>query len=207
MSAPERLRPDRMRAALRSVTIGREMIVLEEIGSTNDAIANLAKEGAAEGVVIFAEHQTAGRGQRGNRWSSPAGKGLCFSVLLRPEIEVKDSAQLTTWAAHNVADTISEVCQLDPIVKLPNDVYVNGRKVAGVLVEMKAQSRTPHLAILGVGLNVNESIGDFPPELRERATSLAIATGRKFDRDQLAIQLLRNLDRTYREVATPQLRP
>jgi BirA family biotin operon repressor/biotin-[acetyl-CoA-carboxylase] ligase len=106
-----------------------------------------------------------------------------------------------------VASTISEACQLDPIVKLPNDVYVNGRKVAGVLVEMKAQPRTPHLAILGVGLNVNESIGDFPPELRERATSLAIATGRKFDRDQLAIELLRNLDRTYRAVATPQLRP
>ena len=196
----DRLRSDRINGALGAVTIGREIVVLEQIGSTNDAIHELAKNDAPEGLVIFAEHQTAGRGQRGNFWVSSERKGLSFSVLLRPGIAVEDSGLITIWAANTVVSTISSSCQVDVSVKSPNDVYIAERKVAGVLVEMKAQPGAPHFAILGVGLNVNQNFSDFPTELQDRATSLAIATGRTYDRNELAIALLHNLDRTYRQI-------
>jgi BirA family biotin operon repressor/biotin-[acetyl-CoA-carboxylase] ligase len=155
-------------------------------------------------LVLFAEHQTAGRGQRGNRWESAAGKGLWFSILLRPKIQINDSGQLTIWAIETVSDVIRTQFSLEPAIKLPNDVQLSGRKVAGVLVEMRAQEKAPHLAVVGIGINVNQSLEDFPPELQSRAISLAMALGRPVDRRQLAVALLRYLDRTYRERFTDE---
>jgi BirA family biotin operon repressor/biotin-[acetyl-CoA-carboxylase] ligase len=202
MSAADPLRSDRLRAALGSVTIGREILVLEEVGSTNDVVAEMAKNDRPEGLVVFAEHQTAGRGQRGNAWASSACHGLWFSILLRPRIAVADSASLTTWAAETVASTVTASCMVKATVKPPNDVYLDRKKVAGILVEMRAQSNAPHLAILGIGLNVNQALADFPTELQDRATSLALVTNRQHDRNTLAISLLRNLDQTYRDVVS-----
>lgn len=188
-----------MRAALGDCVIGREIVVLEETTSTNDSILQMITTTTAEGLVVFAEHQTAGRGQRGNRWESAPQKGLWFSILLRPRIDIDKSARLTTWAAETVARAIQEQCSLGATVKSPNDVQIDGRKVAGVLVEMRAQKNAPHIAIAGIGVNVNHAAADFPEELRARATSLAIALDRQVDREQFATALLRNLDRTYAE--------
>jgi len=202
MSGPDRLQSDRLRADLGQVTtIGSEIVVLEETESTNDAVRDMAAKGCPEGLVVFAEYQTAGRGQRENRWVSAPGKALCFSVLLRPELPIEDSARLTQWAAETVAATIQSSCGIEAVIKSPNDIYVRGRKVAGVLVEMKAQPRAAHLAVLGIGLNVNQAVEDFPLELRERATSLAIVTGSRQDRHPLAVALLRDLDQTYQRIA------
>jgi BirA family biotin operon repressor/biotin-[acetyl-CoA-carboxylase] ligase len=195
--SPDRLQPDRLRAALGGITIGSEIVVLEKTDSTNDVIVEMAKDGRPEGLVVFAEHQTAGRGQRGNKWESAAYLGLFLSILLRPEIAVGDSARLTAWAARIVATTLATTFSLAAEVNPPNDIYVLGRKVAGVLVEMRAQPRAPHIAILGIGINVNQTICDFSGELRERATSIALATGAIQDRSELAIALLKNLDRSY----------
>ena len=189
---------DELQANLGRTIIGHEIIVLEQTGSTNDAILQVARV-SKEGLVLFAEQQTAGRGQRGNRWESPARKGLWFSILLRPKIDVHQAERLTAWAAGVVADTIQEEFSLEPAIKLPNDIQIDGRKVAGVLVEMRAQERAPHLAIAGIGINVNQSLQDFPEKLRDRAISLAVALGREVDRQKFAIAVLRNLDRTYRE--------
>jgi BirA family biotin operon repressor/biotin-[acetyl-CoA-carboxylase] ligase len=197
MSPPDRLQPDRLRAALGGITIGSEIVVLEKTASTNDVIMEMAKDGRPEGLVVFAEHQTAGRGQRGNEWESAAYLGLWLSILLRPEIAVEDSARLTTWAARIVATTLATAFSLAAEVEPPNDIYILGRKVAGVLVEMRAQPRAPHIAILGIGINVNQTMSDFSGELRDRATSLALATGSIQDRTELAIALLKNLDRSY----------
>src|SRR5438309_6269823 len=180
-------------------TIGQRIIVLEQTGSTNDAILQVATANSKEGLVLFAEHQTAGRGQRGNRWESAAGKGLWFSILLRPKIQINDSGRLTIWAIETISDVIRTEFSLEPTIKLPNDVQLYGRKVAGVLVEMRAQEKAPHLAIVGIGINVNQSLEDFPPELQGRAISLAMALHRPVDRQQLAVAILRNLNRTYRE--------
>jgi BirA family transcriptional regulator, biotin operon repressor / biotin---[acetyl-CoA-carboxylase] ligase len=204
----DRLIADQLQAALPFAFIGRKIVVLEQTGSTNDAILEIASpQGAAvstppppvdEGLVLFAEHQSAGRGQRENRWESTAGKGLWFSILLRPEIQLSDSGRLTIWAIEAISDAIRTEVGLEPAIKLPNDVQLNGQKVAGVLVEMRAQDKAPHLAVVGIGINVNQCRDDFPTELQDRAISLAMALGRQVDRQNLAVALLRNLDLTYR---------
>jgi BirA family biotin operon repressor/biotin-[acetyl-CoA-carboxylase] ligase len=205
----DRLIADQLQAALPCSIIGREIIVLEQTGSTNDAILQVASPHRVavpappslidEGLVLFAEHQTAGRGQRGNRWESTAGKGLWFSILLRPEVQLSDSGGLTIWAIEAISDVILIEFGLEPAIKLPNDVQLNGHKVAGVLVEMRAQNKAPHLAVVGIGINVNQCHDDFPAELQDRAISLAMALGRQVDRQNFAVALLRNLDLTYRE--------
>jgi len=196
---PEGLIAEQLQADLASGVIGREVIVLDQAGSTNDAILQIANANSKEGLVVFAEHQTAGRGQRGNRWESAAGKGLWFSILLRPRIDLASSPQLTAWAAEAVSNAIQNEFSLTPAIKLPNDVQIDGGKVAGVLVEMRAQQNAPHLAIAGIGVNVNQSREDFPRELQSRAISLAIVLGKQINRQSFAVALLRKLDRTYCE--------
>jgi BirA family biotin operon repressor/biotin-[acetyl-CoA-carboxylase] ligase len=194
---------DQLETALPGAIIGREIIVLERTSSTNDAIARVASaDGLAlksDGLVLFAEHQTDGRGQRGNRWESAVGKGLWFSILLRPGIQLSDSGRLRIWAIEAISDVIRTRFDLEPAVKLPNDVQLNGRKVSGVLVEMRAQDKAPHLAVVGIGINVNQCPADFPVELQDTAISLAMALGRQVDRQNFALALLRKLDVTYRK--------
>jgi len=194
MLVADRLSAQKLRAELGPCTIGREILVLEQTTSTNDVVLQMANAGAPEGIVVFAEHQSTGRGQRGNTWESAAGKGLCFSVLLRPKIAISDPVQLARRTAQIVATTIQSEFHLSATVKLPNDIYIENRKVAGVLVEMRAQPKAPHLAVLGIGVNVNQMSHDFSEELRDRATSLAIARRGPIDRSTFAIALLRNLD-------------
>src|SRR5206468_7855721 len=174
----DRLIADQLQAALPCSIIGREIIVLEQTGSTNDAIWRVASTDGlpsiSEGLVVFAEHQTDGRGQRGNRWESAARKGLCFSILLRPEILLSEWGRLTIWAIEAISDVVRTEVGLEPAIKLPNDVQINGRKVAGVLVEMRAQNNAPHLAVVGIGINVNQCREDFPTKLQDSALSLAI---------------------------------
>src|SRR5256886_10043024 len=148
----DRLIADQLQAALPCSIIGRENIVLEQTGSTNDAISRVASTDGLpsilEGLVVFAEHQTDGRGQRGNRWESTAGKGLWFSILLRPEILLSNSGRLTIWAMEAISDVIRSEFGLEPAIKLPNDVQLDEHKLAGVLVEMRAQDKAPHLAVV-----------------------------------------------------------
>ena len=200
----DRLIADELQAHSARATIGRQIIVLEQTSSTNDAILQVATANSNQGLVLFAEHQTAGRGQRGNRWESAAGKGLWFSILLRPGIQIDESGRLTIWAIETVSDVIRNEFSLEPAIKLPNDVQISGRKVAGVLVEMRAQEKAPHLAVVGIGINVNQSMEDFPPELQDSAISLAMALHRPVDRRQFAVAVLRYLDRTYRERFTDE---
>ena len=199
MLAADRLSGPKLRAGLGHATIGREIIVLDETTSTNDVVLQMANGGAPEGLVVFAEHQTAGRGQRGNIWESAAGKGLLCSILLRPKVALQDSARLVDWAVKGIAWTVESACLRKVTIKSPNDIYIDGRKVAGVLVEMRAQPGAPHLAVAGIGVNVNQTPSHFPEELRDCATSLAIVLGGQVDRNALAIALLRSLDHLYRE--------
>jgi BirA family biotin operon repressor/biotin-[acetyl-CoA-carboxylase] ligase len=195
----DRLVAERMQADLGTMDIGREIIVRQQTGSTNDAILQTLAPDSTEGLVLFAEHQTAGRGQRGNRWESAGGKGLWFSILLRPGIDISSSPQLTIWAAEAILGVIQTEFAIKPTIKLPNDVQIGGRKVAGVLLEMRAQEKAPHVAIVGIGINVNHRLQDFPEQLQSRAISLAMALGRQIDRQKFAVTLLRNLDWSYRE--------
>jgi BirA family biotin operon repressor/biotin-[acetyl-CoA-carboxylase] ligase len=199
----DRLIADQLQAELGGTVIGREVVVLEKTTSTNDAILRLATGHADEGLAVFAEHQTAGRGQRGNRWESPAYKGLWFSLLLRPKIGIAQSVRITTWATQTIANTIASEFSLVATIKSPNDIYLSGQKVAGVLVEMRAQEKAAHLAIVGIGINVNQSREEFPEALQGQAISLATALHRQVDRPKFALVLLRNLDRSYRDLFAP----
>ena len=194
------LRLEEIRDAMLDRLIGREIQLLETTRSTNDAILGSITKETAAGLVVFAETQTAGRGQRGNVWESAARKGLWFSVLLRPQISLTDSMQLTSWAAACVCQTLLQF-GVEAIRKAPNDILVGDRKIAGVLIEMRAQPQGPHLAIVGIGVNVNQLPQDFSRAVRVRATSFAIIRGCAVDRTEVAISLLRRLDDTYRRYA------
>lgn len=200
MSPPDALDAERLRAAVGHQHIGHTLVFLEATTSTNDAVGQL-EPSSCEGVVVFAEQQTAGRGQYGRRWESVAGKGLMFSILLRPRVSVGESARLTDFLARTLAAVINEELGLDPSIKPPNDVYVSGRKVAGVLVEMRVNAQGDYYAIAGIGINVNHVPTDFPPELQMTAGSLGCASGKPIDRTDLTIALLRRLDRDYAAAA------
>jgi BirA family biotin operon repressor/biotin-[acetyl-CoA-carboxylase] ligase len=196
MSLAEALDAHALQFALGDQLIGKRVVTLEEATSTNDVVAQLAPN-SGEGLVVIAERQTAGRGQYGRRWESAAGRGLWLSVLLRPDIPIGDSSKLTDLLALAVAETINENLHLAASIKPPNDVYIGGRKVAGVLVEMRVESDGRYCAIAGIGINVNHSPDDFPSELRESAGSLAIGAGAPVDRAGFLIALLRTLEHDY----------
>ena len=164
--------------------------VLEETGSSNDELLQM-EGGAPAGTIIFAESQTAGRGQFQRPWASASGLGLWFSLLLRLVISDATIPSLSTFASISVVETLVELGITGACIKNPNDVLVGGSKIAGILVETRT-GKFP-FAVVGIGFNVNHARDDFPPELRESATSLAILSGVQWDRNELAARILKNL--------------
>jgi BirA family biotin operon repressor/biotin-[acetyl-CoA-carboxylase] ligase len=185
----DRLSATELRAALEN-----EIVIVDETESTNDLVWKAFERGAGKGFVVFAEHQTKGRGQYGRRWESAPYLGLWFSILLRPSLTLPDSPRLTSMLAERVAAAIAEETGCDPTIKSPNDIYISGRKVAGVLVEGRTAGDGNYVAVAGIGINVNQALEDFPEELRGTAGSLAMATGEKISREKLAIALLQRLN-------------
>lgn len=204
LGAPDLLHGDDLLARLGpGHLIGREIRVFRETTSTSDVVERLAQDGLAEGVVVFAEAQTAGRGRLGRRWISPPGKGLWFSVLLRPPLRPPETTRLTLAAAVAVARAVRAQTGLAPEVKWPNDLLLRGRKFAGILTELSGEQDRVRHVVLGVGLDVNLVAADLPPELRRLATSLRLELGRPLPRADLAVAVLRELDAVYAQVATP----
>lgn len=195
----ESIDPSQIRARLRDeIGVARaeafDLRTVAETGSTNDDVAALGGSGA-EGLVLFAESQTAGRGRRGDAWLSPPGVNLLFSLLLRPE------APLATWVRiphlagvaicrgiESALPDLPEPLQL----KWPNDLYLDGRKLGGILIESRSGSRADDLpfAVLGVGINVNLPSAQFPEALRSIATSLTDHLGRVLNRSEIAASIL-----------------
>lgn len=200
----DRLVAEELRAALQASGVEREIVVVDEAGSTNDLVWEAADRGVVEGFTVFAERQTAGRGQYGRRWESAAGQGLWFSVLLRPAITLSESPRLTLLLANAIAIAITEEIGCGTSIKPPNDIYVAGKKVAGILVEGRTASDGSYVAVAGIGVNVNQTLDDFPEELRASAGSLAMATGKKIARGKLAIALLRKLEKKAQGAAVFQ---
>jgi len=194
MSEPsDRLIAADLSAALEGSRVGNEIVVVEEAESTNDLVWKAVERGVPEGFVVFAERQTKGRGQYGRRWESAPYLGLWFSVLLRPALTLAESPKLTVQLAEAVAATIADETGCAPTIKWPNDIYLAGRKVGGVLVEGRVAIDGRYVAVAGIGINVNQASEDFPDELRDTAGSLAMATGKKISRSKLAIALLRKV--------------
>ncbi|MDP9232233.1 MAG: biotin--[acetyl-CoA-carboxylase] ligase [Actinomycetota bacterium] len=181
--APEAVRP-RLRGRF-----GREYAYVESTPSTQ----LLLGPGAPEGAVAVADEQTAGRGRLGRRWLAPAGTSLLCSIQLHPQVPPERLPDLTGIAARACAEAIAAVTGLEPELKFPNDLLVDGRKVAGILAEAR-EGRV----VLGVGINVNVPESGLPTEVDRPATSLLVETGREVDRAELLVELLERLERRYK---------
>ena len=197
-STPDVLHGDDLMALLEpDMVIGRDIRVFQETTSTNDVADKLGRDGVKEGVVVFAESQTKGRGRLGRSWVSSQGKGLWFSVLLRPALSPQAATQLTIASATALARALKQTAGVPCEIKWPNDILVKERKLCGILTEMTAEVDKIHYIVLGIGVNVNFAAADFPADLNDIATSLALETGRTFQRAEVAAAILRELNRDY----------
>lgn len=169
--------------------IGREIIVYRETASTNDIVQHLGESRCAEGIVVFAETQTAGRGRQGRVWHSSEGKGLWFSILLRPPADYFQNGLLTKLTAVALAQ------ELGAKIKEPNDIFIHDKKVAGILME--ARNGPNGFCALGIGLNVSQTEDDFADAIQSTATSLQLAGVPIESREALAARILSALNALY----------
>lgn len=205
VNSPDVLHADDLLARLgKAKVVGRDIQVFQQTSSTNDVIEKLARGGVKEGVVVFAESQSKGRGRLGRKWISPAGKGLWFSVLLRPNLRPQETTQLTVAAATATLRAIRSQTGLRPEIKWPNDILIQGRKACGILTELNAELDQVKYIILGIGVDVNLSASEFPAEVRKIATSLKIESGKPVSRAELATAILRELDLDYHRICCGQ---
>ncbi|MEN9797598.1 MAG: BirA bifunctional protein [Pseudomonadota bacterium] len=191
---PDRLTALELSPLLSTHELGRTLHYREEIPSTNELAYRLAQEGAFHGEVVVCERQTAGRGRRGRGWLSPPGLNLAFSAILRPELPPQRAPELTLVAAVGLAEALRGAGAPGAAIKWPNDVQVEGKKVAGILTELSAEADRVHFVVLGMGVNLNLSAQDFPEELRATATSLMLARGSRVPRALFTASLLSHLE-------------
>lgn len=211
MSRDDRLDPDSIRANLRTKRIGRQVLVFDRTSSTNDIAAEYARNPDNDGLVVFAEEQSAGRGRTGATWRSGHGESLLFSIAL---VDCGISNELLSLTcAVGVAEGIGRVGGRAATIKWPNDVLLDGKKVAGILVESKARgtkvatkdearrmgSPASPVHVIGIGLNCHQTADSFPPELRETATSLDLISGTCCQRVTVAKRVLTSLDHWLRD--------
>ena len=164
-------------------------------GSTNEIGMQAAAEGASEGTTFLAEEQTAGRGRGDHSWESSRSEGIYCSIVLRPPMSPADVLVISLVAGLAVVDAVRSVTGLEPDLRWPNDVMLDGRKFCGILTELNAELTRVRYAVVGIGINVNQP--KFAGDLSQIATSLQIETGREWSRVELAAALLKSLDREY----------
>jgi len=197
VAAPDLLTSTEVLHGLKTRRLGRIVNAYRIVKSTNDLAAKLAEDGAPEGVIVTAEEQTKGRGRLGRNWFSPSKTGIYLSIILRPTFPPEDAPGLSVMTAVALADTLVKWRPGLVQIKWPNDIWINGRKVAGILTELSAERNGIHHVIVGVGINVNHQAGDFPEDLRTTATSLRRELRRKVDRVELLRLFLYNLEKEY----------
>lgn len=197
VSSPDILTPAELSTGLNVKIVGTSLVCVSETESTNILAGRLAEEGAAEGTVVIADSQNRGKGRLGRLWESPAGVNLYCSVILRPPIMPIHAPQLTFLSAVAVAEAVERAAGLIPVIKWPNDVLVNGFKVAGLLNEMSAEMERVDYLVLGIGVNINMQRSQFPGDLRHPASSLAIEAGHGVERLSFTRALLEALDSHY----------
>jgi BirA family biotin operon repressor/biotin-[acetyl-CoA-carboxylase] ligase len=197
IQSPERLDVSKLNACLQTKVMGRVLHLFDEIDSTQTAAHQLVAQGAAEGTLVIAEKQTAGRGRMGRKWHSPKGKGIWMSLVLEPRIPVHFSPQLTLLAAVALCRAIQQVVPIDVGIKWPNDLLVNGKKISGVLLETRAEDERLQYIVAGIGIGVNLKPEDYPEELKALATSLAIESGQTVDREKLICAVLKEFEELY----------
>lgn len=197
ISKPAKLDVQRLQTLLQSRSFGRRVRYMAEVGSTQQAAHSWVGEGASEGCMVVAEEQTAGRGRMGRSWHSPAGKGLWVSLILQPRMDLRKAPQLTLLTAVALCRSLRKATSLEIGIKWPNDLLIDGKKISGILLESIAEDERLLYVVTGVGISVNLSVEDYPEELLGKATSLRIASGQAWDREELLAAFLGEWENLY----------
>jgi BirA family biotin operon repressor/biotin-[acetyl-CoA-carboxylase] ligase len=197
VSAPDHLTETEISHGLKTEFIGRKIFAYNSVKSTNDLAAQMAENGVPEGTIVVADQQTKGRGRLGRSWYSPPGTGIYVSIILKPKFKPEMAPAVSIMTAIALADTMSAYCPGNVRIKWPNDVLIGGRKVAGILTELSAEREKIHHIVIGVGINVNQTAGDFPDEIRSLATSVRRSVKRKVRRVKLLQTFLSNFEKEY----------
>ena len=174
---------------------GGRIVYFDATDSTNAQARRLAEAHAPHGTLVVSDRQDGGKGRRGRSWASPSGVGIWMSLILRPEIAPSSASMLTLAAALAVREGIQEETGLSPLIKWPNDLVLNGKKICGILTEMSTELMEIQYVITGIGINVNQR--EFPSEIRDTATSLSLEAGRCFRRSSLIAAILKAFEKDY----------
>lgn len=185
-----------LRKGLKTKTFGNKIYTFQTIDSTNNCAKAVANVGAAEGIVVIAEEQTAGKGRLGRSWQANPGENLTFSLLLRPQVPPEAINLLPLYVAVAVAQAIERTTNLKVECKWPNDLLINKKKVAGILIEGSMQQNTVEYIVIGLGINVNQT--QFPKELLQKATSLRLESNHEIDRVKLFKEIILSLEANYK---------
>lgn len=197
IKVPEKITPNEILLGLQSKRLGQQIHYEESVHSTQKIALQLSLEGAPEGTVVIAEEQTSGRGRMARHWYSPKYSGIWMSIILRPNLPPQKAPQLTLIVAVAAVQAIQELTSVQPEIKWPNDILINGKKITGILTELQAESDRINSVIIGIGMNVNQAIDDYPEEIRDIATSLFIESGEKVNRASMIKVLLEKLEYLY----------
>ena len=195
VSSPDYLNESSLKTLLHNKIIGKNLIVLDSVNSTNDYLKKLGNEGCENGTVVAAREQTRGKGRLGRTWQSKKDDGIAFSVLLRPNVAPSEVSAITPLAGLAVCKAIREYTKLDCVIKWPNDIIVGRKKLVGILTEMSAEFDAVEYVITGIGINIDHT--SFPEEIAFKATSLLLETGRHIDKNEFLACVLEHLENEF----------
>ncbi|EGO62668.1 biotin--[acetyl-CoA-carboxylase] ligase [Acetonema longum] len=205
--SPDILTPEEVRPLLKTALLGREIVYIASIDSTNNETKKLAAAGCVEGTILLTEEQHGGRGRLSRGWFSPFGKGIWLSVVLRPRFLPQEAPKCTLMTAVAVVKAIRKVTGIPCGIKWPNDILYQGKKLVGILTEMNAEMDAINHVVIGIGINVNIASEELPPDLAALATSLQIETGQPVSRRELLTVVLYELEQAYALVNTQGFDP
>ncbi|NLZ48373.1 MAG: biotin--[acetyl-CoA-carboxylase] ligase [Clostridiales bacterium] len=196
LNRPDILSSAEIQPLLKTQYIGKNIFHFQSINSTNLKAKELANNGCPNGTVIISEEQSSGRGRLGRDWISPYGKGIWMSIILKPEIPPMEAYKVTIIGAAAVHSALLEN-GLSTLIKWPNDIVVEGKKICGILTEMNGELNKIHSLIIGIGINVNVDLSDIPMDLKDKASSLKILAKKDFSRKIILASLLNHFESLY----------
>lgn len=195
LAEPDKLSETGIRGYMDTRWLGKTIVYKDTMDSSNTQAKRMGEDEAENGTLVVTDCQTAGKGRRGRSWVSPVGMNCYYTVLLRPDIPAEKASMITLVAALALAKTIKETTQLETLIKWPNDVIANGKKLCGILTESSTDLEYINYLVVGIGVNCNQT--EFPDEIKETASSIRLETGRKVNRCQLLGSFLTCFERYY----------
>lgn len=195
MNSYDRLSEESILKEIKTKWAGRSVRYFDLTDSTNTQARKMAEEGAPHGLLVIADQQDGGKGRRGRSWVSPAGEGIWMTILLRPEMNPVNASMLTLVMALAAEKGIRETCGQNSLIKWPNDLVLNKKKICGILTEMSTEQMEIKYVLIGIGINVSQT--EFPEEIRSTASSLYLESGEKIPRSRIVAGIMSALEEYY----------